>query len=276
MTDKIVDGTDRPFYQRTEFYLMLAAIIVGGLLGSGILGDGSTVHRALGMVVEALAAIGYTAGRALFKAGTGMEGRPGFKTTEFWSTLTASGLLLVQSMDVVAPDSPLGTILAAVLTALPGAGYSVARGKVKGAALLPLLLLCILPACSTPQQTTMRVLAESHKVLKASSQVGERVIGDQCRQAALTCRDQRRAAEAAGDAAAASTARECQPLVSCHQQLQTFNTAVIAGQLGVADGLVLLELGEAAAAKQLPRILAKVRAAIAAAERTITEMEARR
>ena len=58
----------KPGYKTTEFWLSLAAAIVGALLASGAFEDGSAVARLLGVVASALAAIGYAASRGFVKA----------------------------------------------------------------------------------------------------------------------------------------------------------------------------------------------------------------
>ena len=54
-------------YRTSEFYLTLVACVVGALLGSGwIVND--TALQGLGIMSSALAALGYTGGRAFTKS----------------------------------------------------------------------------------------------------------------------------------------------------------------------------------------------------------------
>lgn len=58
----------KPGWKTTEYWLTKAAMILGALLASGILGDGSTAQRVAGAVVALLAQLGYTTSRTLVKA----------------------------------------------------------------------------------------------------------------------------------------------------------------------------------------------------------------
>lgn len=57
----------RPGWKTTEFWLSALASIVGLLMASGIVGDGSIVAQALGMIATALASAGYAGSRGLTK-----------------------------------------------------------------------------------------------------------------------------------------------------------------------------------------------------------------
>lgn len=61
--------TTKPGYKTTEFYLSLAAALVGALLTSGLLADGSQAMRIAGMAAFALATLGYTVSRGAAKRG---------------------------------------------------------------------------------------------------------------------------------------------------------------------------------------------------------------
>mgnify|MGYP001582362044 CR=1 FL=1 len=57
----------KPGWKSTEFYLSLAAMLLGALMASGLLTEGSTTERVVMLGLSVLAALGYTAARALTK-----------------------------------------------------------------------------------------------------------------------------------------------------------------------------------------------------------------
>jgi hypothetical protein len=57
----------KPGYKTTEFWLTMAAFIVGALIASGALTDGSTALKVVAFVGSALTALGYTAVRGFAK-----------------------------------------------------------------------------------------------------------------------------------------------------------------------------------------------------------------
>jgi len=59
---------DKPGYKTTEFWLSLLAMLLGALMASGVIAEGSTVAQILGIVLAGLAQLGYTAGRAQVKS----------------------------------------------------------------------------------------------------------------------------------------------------------------------------------------------------------------
>lgn len=62
---------EKPGYKTTEFWLMLAAMVVSTLAASGAFGDGWI--RALGVVGDMLAALGYAGNRSFVKGKTSAE-----------------------------------------------------------------------------------------------------------------------------------------------------------------------------------------------------------
>ena len=58
----------KPAYKSTEFYLSLAAMLIGALLASGVFPDSSPWLKLLGAVSSILGALGYTASRTFVKA----------------------------------------------------------------------------------------------------------------------------------------------------------------------------------------------------------------
>jgi exo-beta-1,3-glucanase (GH17 family) len=57
----------RPGYKTTEFWISLAAVIIGSVVASGIVPADSVWERIIGLVVSALAALGYTGARLSIK-----------------------------------------------------------------------------------------------------------------------------------------------------------------------------------------------------------------
>jgi formate/nitrite transporter FocA (FNT family) len=55
-------------YKSTEFYLSLAAILVGAVMSSGLVLDGTVWAQVLGVVASILGALGYTVSRSYVKA----------------------------------------------------------------------------------------------------------------------------------------------------------------------------------------------------------------
>ena len=60
----------RPGYKSTEFWMSLAAVLVGAVVASGILDETASDldNRIVGLIVTVLAALGYTATRGIVKA----------------------------------------------------------------------------------------------------------------------------------------------------------------------------------------------------------------
>ena len=57
----------KPGYKTTEFWLSLAAVAAGAVVASGVIPAESVWERIVGLVVAALAAIGYTGARLALK-----------------------------------------------------------------------------------------------------------------------------------------------------------------------------------------------------------------
>lgn len=56
-------------YKSTEFWLSVAAVLIGALLASGVLPADSFWLKAAGLAAGALASLGYTVSRGFVKAG---------------------------------------------------------------------------------------------------------------------------------------------------------------------------------------------------------------
>ena len=59
--------SERPGWQTSEFWLTLVAVILTAILSSGAIDDVPTVAKVIAAIVAALAALGYTGGRAVLK-----------------------------------------------------------------------------------------------------------------------------------------------------------------------------------------------------------------
>lgn len=58
----------KPGYKTTEFWLSAAASVCGLLMASGALQSGGSWDKVVGLIVSALAAMGYAASRGTVKA----------------------------------------------------------------------------------------------------------------------------------------------------------------------------------------------------------------
>lgn len=56
-----------PGYKTSEFWISLVTMLLGAVLASGIIGEGSQWERIIGAAVQVLAALGYTVPRAQLK-----------------------------------------------------------------------------------------------------------------------------------------------------------------------------------------------------------------
>jgi len=66
-TTEASDKALKPGYKTTEFWLSFAAVLVGAVAASGIIPAESIWERVVGLVVSALAAVGYTGARLSLK-----------------------------------------------------------------------------------------------------------------------------------------------------------------------------------------------------------------
>jgi hypothetical protein len=58
----------KPGYKTSEFWLSLAAVVVSYVISSDVLGEGTVQSKAIMIVATVLAALGYTASRAIVKS----------------------------------------------------------------------------------------------------------------------------------------------------------------------------------------------------------------
>jgi hypothetical protein len=61
----------KPGYKTTEFWLTLVAVVLSAVASSGLLAEGSTWVKVVGVALAVLATLGYTASRAVVKKGNG-------------------------------------------------------------------------------------------------------------------------------------------------------------------------------------------------------------
>lgn len=62
-----MSDTKKPGYRTTEFWLSLAATMLGLLWASGLVSEGSTTDKVIGFAAMVLAQLGYTVSRGLAK-----------------------------------------------------------------------------------------------------------------------------------------------------------------------------------------------------------------
>lgn len=58
----------KPGYKTTEYWLTIAAFLIGALIASGVLADGGQTFKIVSFIGAALSALGYTASRGFVKA----------------------------------------------------------------------------------------------------------------------------------------------------------------------------------------------------------------
>jgi UDP-N-acetylmuramyl pentapeptide phosphotransferase/UDP-N-acetylglucosamine-1-phosphate transferase len=61
------ETVQKPGYKSTEFYLSLAAVIIGAVASSGILEGSDGLTKVVGLIMAALVALGYTGSRLTLK-----------------------------------------------------------------------------------------------------------------------------------------------------------------------------------------------------------------
>jgi hypothetical protein len=86
----------KPGYKTTEFWLTLAAFLLGTALASGLIGDGTLASKAIGGALEFLALLGYTAGRTAVKKAESLR--------EAWANKSA--FMKMREPDKEAPENP--------------------------------------------------------------------------------------------------------------------------------------------------------------------------
>lgn len=61
----------KPGYRTTEFWLSMAAMVIGAIYASGALVEGSVVAQVISVAATILTALGYTVARTMVKKGNG-------------------------------------------------------------------------------------------------------------------------------------------------------------------------------------------------------------
>lgn len=69
MTDETTTPATTPGYKTTEFWLSTIALILGVVMASGAVNEGTMASQIIGGAMAILAQLGYTAARAKIKAG---------------------------------------------------------------------------------------------------------------------------------------------------------------------------------------------------------------
>jgi UDP-N-acetylmuramyl pentapeptide phosphotransferase/UDP-N-acetylglucosamine-1-phosphate transferase len=65
---EVVDETvKKPGYKSTEFYMSMAAVVIGAVASSGILEGSDGLTKVVGLIMAALVALGYTGSRLTLK-----------------------------------------------------------------------------------------------------------------------------------------------------------------------------------------------------------------
>lgn len=69
MPDTAIEPAKKPGWKTTEFWIAGVVVpLLGALFASGLISEGSTFDKALGLVVSLLSALGYTVARTKAKA----------------------------------------------------------------------------------------------------------------------------------------------------------------------------------------------------------------
>jgi hypothetical protein len=68
MTDTTTAIVLKPGYKTTEFWLSLAAMVLGAIYSSGAISDSGTAAKIAGLAASVLGALGYAVSRGLAKA----------------------------------------------------------------------------------------------------------------------------------------------------------------------------------------------------------------
>lgn len=111
-------------YKTKSFWFALAATVAAALTASGAIGDGGIAGQAIAAGGSALAAAGYASMRAFAK---GANGKPAWKTTEFWMTCAAVAVGALLASGVFPADGTAAKLVGGAAALLAALGYG-ARG----------------------------------------------------------------------------------------------------------------------------------------------------
>lgn len=107
-------------YKSMGFWAVAAATALAGLTASGAVGDGSAWAQGLASGGAALAAAGYASLRAFAK---GKDGKPAWRTTEFWLTAVAAVIGLAGASGAFPADGTAAKVIGAGAALLAALGY---------------------------------------------------------------------------------------------------------------------------------------------------------
>lgn len=108
-------------YKTLGFWAVLAATLVAGATASGAIGEPSMLGSILATAGSALGAAGYASFRAFQK---GKDGKPAWKTTEFWLTGAAAAVGIAAASGM-ATSGVAAQVVGVATTILAAIGYGV-------------------------------------------------------------------------------------------------------------------------------------------------------
>ncbi len=110
----------QPGYKTVGFWASAAATVLAAFTASGAVGDGSLAAQAAATVGAALVAAGYSSLRAFAK---GADGKPAWKSTEFWMTAAAAIVAVMGASGAMASDTMLARVVSGAAGILAALGY---------------------------------------------------------------------------------------------------------------------------------------------------------
>lgn len=121
----------KPGYQTAAFWLTLLTQLLGYLYASGAITAGGAADKLIGYVVMILAAAGYSVNRGIVKLGAPTT-KPAWLTTEFWLTILAGLVGLIQTSGVIVSGTVVEKLIGVLVTLLGLLGYQVGHGLATG------------------------------------------------------------------------------------------------------------------------------------------------
>lgn len=109
-----------PGFRNPRFYIVAVLTLLSALAGSGAVPSGGALEGGLGFILSALLATGYASVRAFAK---GVDGKPAWRSSEFWLSLAAAVVCLVQASGAWSENDKFVGALGFIATALAAAGY---------------------------------------------------------------------------------------------------------------------------------------------------------
>lgn len=111
----------KPGYKTKSFWALLVATLLAALMGSGAV-EGGMLANAVATVAAAIGALGYASLRAFEK---GKDGKPSYKTTEFWLSLAAVAVGALMAAGVLSDGSNASKVVGGAASLLSALGYVV-------------------------------------------------------------------------------------------------------------------------------------------------------